>query len=939
MLAGRISRMLLTIITIAFVFNIQTSGAEKNKYEEGKVYRHTLANGMTIITVERHIAPLIYQQVTYRVGSRNERLGITGISHIVEHMMFKGTPKYGKGKASKIISENSGIFNAFTMNDMTSYYEYFPANKIEIAFDIESDRMQNASFNPDEFKSEIEVIKQERRMRTESQANGVFRETLNSIAYSSSQNRDPVIGWPSDLDHITRDDAYQYYKTYYTPNNAFLVLVGDFDTDEILKLVDKYYGKVPQGPVVPEVWSKEEPQKVRKSFALYHSDFTSPGIRMVFHTPVFTDGDIPALKLASMILSEKSRDARLYKRLVEKEKIATMAAGGFGLTKDPGLFQISVSLKPDSSVERAEQVVWEEIEKMQNELVSDQELQKVKNRYKFSSATSYTKNADIGTLISKYEAYFGWDFKKEYEDKIFKVTKEDILNVMNKYFGKDQVTVGLTFPKEGENNSVNKSTQEDSSPEDSESINVNDDQNIFYFMPPEIALNLTEKFISDSALEDVIAPKPIAPMIHTAKLDNGINLYMIENHLVPTITIVGSFETGNMPEALEGQKPGIGSYMSDVMNRGSVNYPYDQLSERLAFVPFSFAMSGSYRGMFFQGNSLIDDADEMMKTGFDIVTNPSFDKTQMEKIRPQHIISARNRFKKTSMQAFYYMYDKIFEDHVLTKINSTEESIKSITQKDLFDLHKKYIRPENLTLLMVGDMSVEDMVKLANKFYGNWHNNTKAPEITYCPPVKDLKHKEIKVFPEKDYTECTINIGFNPFNNVNPDEDEIVTVLNYILAGSALTSRMGVELRDKQGLIYGIKSELFAKVDNIGYWKFNTKTSPQNTEKVIKGIFSEIKKLLENGVTDEELNAAKNRQLGLLPFYVETPDDVAGIVFDMLKDKQPLNYFDKKADRILAVTKDDVLRIARKYLTPDKFVIVVDGPIEENSLDHLLNEL
>ena len=150
---------------------------------------------------------------------------------------------------------------------------------------------------------------------------------------------------------------------------------------------------------------------------------------------------------------------------------------------------------------------------------------------------------------------------------------------------------------------------------------------------------------------------------------------------------------------------------------------------------------------------------------------------------------------------------------------------------------------------------------------------------------------------------------------------------------------MGVELRDKQGLIYGIKSELWSTSDRIGYWKFNTKTAPKNTEKVIKGIFSEIKKLIDYGITDEELNAAKQRQLGLLPFHVETPDDVAQIVFDMLKEKEPFDYFDKKADRIKAVTKEDVIKVAKKYFTLDHYVIAVDGPIEENSLENLINEL
>ena len=164
-------------------------------------------------------------------------------------------------------------------------------------------------------------------------------------------------------------------------------------------------------------------------------------------------------------------------------------------------------------------------------------------------------------------------------------------------------------------------------------------------------------------------------------------------------------------------------------------------------------------------------------------------------------------------------------------------------------------------------------------------------------------------------------------------------VMNHILAGSALTSRMGVELRDKQGLIYGIRSQPWTISLGVGYWKINTKTAPQNVKKVLTGIFKEIRKLLESGVTDEELATAKKRQLGLLPFFIETPDDVASRVFELLQDKKPLNFFDKKAERIEKVTKEDVARIAKKYLTVDRYVIVIDGPIEEHALDGFSDQL
>jgi len=290
------------------------------------------------------------------------------------------------------------------------------------------------------------------------------------------------------------------------------------------------------------------------------------------------------------------------------------------------------------------------------------------------------------------------------------------------------------------------------------------------------------------------------------------------------------------------------------------------------------------------------------------------------------------------MEAFYYMYNKVYEGHPLTNM-STEESLKKITKEDLIKIHTKYVRPEHLSLLLVGDLKHSEMEKLAEKYFGSWKVSSNVPSIVKMPVTTPLKGKQIKVFPEKSYSQCTINIGFSPSNNIKEEETEAVSILNNILAASALTSRMGVELRDKQGLYYGLKSELHSQSKGMGYWKMNTKTAPKNTAKLIKGIFEQIKLLIDKGITDKELETAKNHFLGLLPFYIETSDDIAQMVFDSFSKETSLDMFDKKAERIKNVTKEDVIKMAKKYFTLDKFVIVVDGPIEEHSLDNLVNEL
>ncbi len=929
-------KLLSLIVFIQIILLNSFTYGQAKKYEEGKVYRHQLENGLTVLTMERHLAPYIYHQLTYRVGSRNERLGITGISHVVEHMMFKGTKRYSKGLVSKTISSNGGVFNAFTMNDMTSYYEYLPKNKIEIAMDIESDRMQNSIFDPDEFKSEIEVILQERRMRTESTANGISHEMMNAIAYDSHPNRDPIIGWPEDLRQITRDDAYTYYKTFYTPNNAILVFVGDFETEKILELVKKYYGKIPRGPEVPQLRVGEQNQVVRKTFTLYHNDITQPTMQMAFHVPNYQHPDAPALKLAQRIFSAKARSARLYNRLVEKEKLATSAAGGFGFSKDPTLYRITIVLKPGVSPDLVEKIFWDEIKKMQDSLVTEREIQKAKNRFRFDELTTYTKNADIGSRLSMYETYVNYEFIDTFSNRVKQVSREDIQRVMQKYFQPEKVTIGYLYPK-GE--SKKKIAEEESvEEEESEEKKIDFYENRFYFNLPDQLVEIVSNINQDEFV-DILKPIQIAPLVKVSKLKNGITLYTIENHLTPSIYVGGVIQPGYIEEAVGNNYPGIVDLLSDVINRGPKNLSYDEFVDYASFIPFQFSVQGNYRRIYFQGYCLKENLDQMMKTGLDLLKNPRFDEKEIEDLWSRHLIKAKNRYKSTGVQAFYYMFNKIFRDHPYSQYLSTEESLKKITKKELVELWNKYFQPRLMSIVILGDYSHDEMKKIAEKYFAGFTNSKSVPEKKSIPPAKELEGKEIKVFTDKDYTQCTINIGFPPFNDISEDEEEAVNILNYILASSALTSRIGVNLRDKQGLIYGIKSELWSTTDGIGYWKFNTKTAPVNVKKVISGIFFEIKNLIENGITDEELKNAKKRMLSLLPLYVETPDDIATRVFELIQEGKPLDYFDKKADRILKVTKEDVVRLAKKYFTLDRFIIVVDGPIEQKDLENFINEL
>ena len=375
-------------------------------------------------------------------------------------------------------------------------------------------------------------------------------------------------------------------------------------------------------------------------------------------------------------------------------------------------------------MERAEAMVWDEIERMQRETVNDHELQKVKNRYRFTQVTEYLKNPDIGSRMSRYEAFYGWDFFPEFDRRIKAVTTRQVQSVMQKYLQRHHVTIGYLQPSEGKRKPSRQVPEGEEQPSGDPQPEVGWKEVWNYLNPPP---PVVPGIPAARQTTGIVRPRPIAPQVHKMALDNGIPLYAIENHLAPAVFLGGLIETGNMPEANLVGKPGISTLLTDVMNRGTETKGYDELSERMAFVPFTFSVNGSTRSFSFQGYALNEDAREMMNVGFEMVTRPGLREKDIETLRRRHIISARERFKKTAMVAFYHMFNTIFRDHPYSQTNSTEASLQSITRDDLQQLHGRYFRPDRTTLVVMGDMTPEAMRTLVNTHFGGWSASGEPP--------------------------------------------------------------------------------------------------------------------------------------------------------------------------------------------------------------------
>lgn len=410
-----------------------------------RVFETTLSNGLKVLLLEEPKAPVVTVQIWYKVGSRNEVPGRTGLSHLFEHMMFKGTERYGPKQFSRIVQRNGGRDNAFTSSDYTTYFENFAADKVELALELEADRMQNLLLDPKEVLSERDVVMEERRLRTEDDPVSALGEEVEAAAFKVHPYGHPVIGWASDLAGLTREDLLEYYKTYYVPNNAVLVIVGDFKKEALLPKIEASFGRIPPGSPPPAIRAKEPPQQGERRLFL-KKEAELPFLYMAYHVPNLTHPDSSALDVLETILSA-GRSSRIYRSLVYERQIALLAGGSYlRVSRDPNLFYFYASVMPGKSIEEVEKALSEEIEKLKQEPVSDRELQKAKNQVEASFLMGQDSIFALAMSLGRHETMGDWRFWEDYLPGIRKVTKEDIMQVAKTYLHEDNRTVGILVP-------------------------------------------------------------------------------------------------------------------------------------------------------------------------------------------------------------------------------------------------------------------------------------------------------------------------------------------------------------------------------------------------------------------------------------------------------------------------------------------------------------
>jgi zinc protease len=416
-----------------------------------RVFEKTLPNGLKVLLLENHKAPVITFQVWYRVGSRNEQWGRTGLSHMLEHMMFKGSKRFSAQEFTRLIAENGGNDNAFTSEDFTAYFENISSEKAQVLIDLESDRMHNLVLKNEDFQTERMVVMEERRMRTEDDPQGYLMEQVQATAFQTSPYHWPTIGWKEDIERFTLADLKSYYSTYYNPVNAFVVVVGDFRKEDLLPRIEKAFGDISKGLAPDQKKDIDQPQSgERRVFAKREAEL--PYVVMAYHVPNLRSPDSYVLEVLAALLST-GKSSRLYQSLVQEKQLAlSVDADNSLLSRDPSLFTLSAQPLPEKDATEVEKALNEELERLREKPVGLQELEKAKNQLEAAFVYSQASFFYQGMLLAQYEIGPGWRSIDEYLPSIRKVTPEDIRRVVNLYLTPDNRTVGRLIPlppKEG----------------------------------------------------------------------------------------------------------------------------------------------------------------------------------------------------------------------------------------------------------------------------------------------------------------------------------------------------------------------------------------------------------------------------------------------------------------------------------------------------------
>jgi zinc protease len=827
-----------------------------------------LPDGLTLIVKEDRSAPVASVQVWCATGSiyEDEKLG-AGLSHILEHMLFKGTKTQKANDIAKKIQDVGGYINAYTSFDRTVYWIDVPKDGVETALAVLSDAMTNSTLPPEEYNKEQEVIRREFAMNLDD-PDRMAGLLLFATAYQKHPYRLPVIGEMEIYNQLTQEQVMQYYKSRYVPNNLTFIVVGDVDAEKIRQQLTDYFKNYPEKSLKPVFVPEEPPQLGRREA---HSEFATELSRLsiAWHIPELTHPDVPALDLLAGILGD-GRSSRLYRRVREQAGLA-FGVSAFSYTPgDPGLFGVDATVDPKKRDE-AQKLILQMIDEIKQAGVTADELtkaQKMSLSHHLDALT--TMRGQASDLGSNWLLTRNLDFSRDYLNAVQKVTLDDIKRVAAKYLVDQNLTVTSLNP-----NGSLAGKQEASKP---------------------IAAGEVRKF----------------------ELSNGLRLLVREDPRLPLVSMSTVFRSGLLAETP--QTNGITRLTARVLLKGTKTRTAEQIADQIEAIGGSISSDAGNNSMSVSVHVMKPD----LKTGADLLTDVLLNANFPEKAiaREKEVQKAGIKLEEEQLTtvARNILRQALFTDHPYAlRSNGSTESVQRLTQKDLIEFRDKYLVAKNGVISVFGSVNAAEVKQLFEQALGKMNPGSLA--LTDARPSSPINKIE-NVESNKEKAQGVVMVGYRGVNMFDKDRHALELIDE---ASSDLGSRFFVRIRENMGLAYYVgASQMEGLVP--GVFAFYLGTDPQKIEPVKTALLDEIRKLASEGLTDEELTRAKKKFIGQHEIGMQSNDsfgyqcaldELYGLGFD---------YYKKLDQEVNAVTLDEIKRVAAKYFRDQPYVLATVRP-------------
>jgi zinc protease len=880
-------------------------GIERVTSVEG-ITEYKLQNGLRVLLFPDPSKATITVNITFLVGSMHENYGETGMAHLLEHMVFKGTLKHSN--VPKELQDHGSRPNGTTSYDRTNYFETFQATdaNLEWALDLESDRMVNSFIAKKDLDSEMTVVRNEFESGENSPL-GVLRQRVISTAYLWHNYGKPVIGSRADIENVPIDRLQAFYRNYYQPDNAVLVVAGKIDEAKTLGLIAKYFGGIPKpSRTLPKIYTVEPTQDGERSVTLRRVGDVQ-NIVVGFHIPPGSHPDSAALTMAAQILTDNSPSGRLYKALVETKKASNVGGGSLQL-REAGLGMILVEVRKESSIDEARNTVLATLDEMKTKPLTVEEVERARNRLLTGIDLQLNNSEQIALGLSNWASMGDWRMLFLNRDRIKSVSAEDVQHAAVYYTKPSNRTVGVFIPE--------------AQPDRTEIAAAPDLNSIFKDYKGNTGVSAGEAFDA--------SPQNIEARLRRLTLPGGVKLTLLPKKTRgDAVVALMSLHFGNDQNLMGLSAPG--RFAGQMLMRGTAKHTRQQLQDELDRLKARMGAGGGATGVTVNIETVRDNLPAVLTLAFEVLKQPSFPQQEFDSLRQQALSGIESqKSEPTSVALMQFQrhfnaypkgdirYSSTFDEQI--------EEIQAVTLDQLKQFHTGFYGASNAEVTIIGDFNVDAVQKLIESELGTWKSPKPYTQVKTAYRKFEAVNQSFET-PDKANAFFLAGMRIN-LRDTNPDYPAML-LGNYILGGG-INSRLFARIRNKEGLSYGISASFgVAPDDDNGNFLANAISAPENSSKVEASFRDEITSILRDGFTAAEVNAAKESWIQAQQVSRAQDRELVSRLGSLAFYNRTMTWDADLQKKVEALTPQQIVEAMRRYMDLSAMTFVKAGDFKK----------